>query len=136
MKILALDFSSTQRSAAVLGGYGAIVCEAVDSSPGRDMKPFALIESALRQAKLEREAIECIAVGIGPGSYAGIRVAISLAQGWQLATGVKLIGISSVECIAAQAAADGVSGKFSVVIDAQRGEFYLASFEVINGALM
>ncbi len=133
MKILALDFSSTQRSAAVLGGYGAIVCEAVDSSPGRDMKPFALIESALRQAKLEREAIECIAVGIGPGSYAGIRVAISLAQGWQLATGVKLIGISSVECIAAQAAADGVSGKFSVVIDAQRGEFYLASFEVING---
>ena len=133
MKILALDFSSPQRSAAVLNGDSATACEAIDSSPGRDMKPFALIESALKQARLEREAIECIVIGIGPGSYAGIRVAISLAQGWQLATHVKLLGISSVECIAAQAVTDGISGKFNVVIDAQRNEFYLASYEAING---
>lgn len=132
MKILALDFSSAQRTAAVLNDGDAIAHEAGDASPGRDMKPFALIESALRLAKLEREDIECIAVGIGPGSYAGIRVAISLAQGWQLATGIKLLGISSVECIAAQAATDGGSGKFSVAIDALRGEFYLASYET-NG---
>lgn len=132
MKILALDFSSAQRTTAVLNDGDMVAHEAIDTSPGRDMKPFALIESALRLAKLEREDIECIAVGIGPGSYAGIRVAISLAQGWQLGTGVKLLGISSVECIAAQAAADGVSEKFSVAIDAQRGEFYLASYET-NG---
>ena len=64
---------------------------------------------------------------------AGIRVAISLAQGWQLGTGVKLLGISSVDCIAAQAAADGVRGKFSVAIDAQRGEFYMAGYEATEG---
>ena len=132
MKILALDFSSSQRSAAVLTDANAAAHEAIDTSPGRDMRPFALIESALRQAKLEREAIECIAVGIGPGSYAGIRVAISLAQGWQLATGVKLLGIGSVECIAAQAVASGVRGKFCVAIDAQRGEFYLGAYEATN----
>jgi tRNA threonylcarbamoyladenosine biosynthesis protein TsaB len=133
MKILALDFSSAQRSAAVFNDDDAAAHEAVDASPGRDMKPFALIESALRQAKLEREDIECIAVGIGPGSYAGIRVAISLAQGWQLATGVKLLGVSSVDCIAAQAVASGVIGNFSVAIDAQRGEVYLASYEASGG---
>ena len=60
-------------------------------------------------------------------------VAISLAQGWQLATGVKLLGVSSVESIAAQAVAEGVSGKFNVVIDAQRGEFYLAGYEADHG---
>lgn len=133
MKILALDFSSAQRSAAVWNGDNATVREAIDLSPGRDMKPFALIEAALRQGGLEREAIEGIAVGLGPGSYAGIRVAISLAQGWQLATGVKLLGISSVAVIAAQAVADGVVGQFSVVIDAQRGEFYLAGYEGSGG---
>lgn len=133
MKILALDFSSPQRSVAVLTAPEAAAHEVLDSSPGRDMKPFALIEAALRQAGLEREAIECLAIGLGPGSYTGIRVAVSLAQGWQLATGVKLLGVSSVECIAAQAATDGSSGKFSVVIDAQRGEFYLASYEVRSG---
>ena len=134
MKILALDFSSPQRSVAVLTASDAAAHEILDSSPGRDMKPFALIEAALRQAGLEREAIECLAIGLGPGSYTGIRVAVSLAQGWQLATGVKLLGVSSVECLAAQAVTDEVSGKFSVVIDAQRGEFYLASYETQNGA--
>jgi tRNA threonylcarbamoyladenosine biosynthesis protein TsaB len=134
MKILALDFSCSQRSVAVLTDANSAGAEAIDGSPGRDMKPFALIESALRQANLEREAIECIGIGLGPGSYAGIRVAISIAQGWQLATGVKLLGISSVECIAAQAVADGITGKFNVVIDAQRGEFYLGSYEGSNGS--
>ena len=65
MKILALDFSSTQRSVAVLNDGDAAAYQVIDASTGRDMKPFALIEAALRQAKLEREAIECIAVGIG-----------------------------------------------------------------------
>jgi tRNA threonylcarbamoyladenosine biosynthesis protein TsaB len=135
MKILALDFSSPQRSVAVLTGADAPGVEVVDSSPGRDMKPFALIEAALHKAGLEREAIECLAIGIGPGSYTGIRVALALAQGWQLATGVKLLGVSSVAVVAAQAVAMGVSGRFNVVVDAQRGEFYLAGYEAGSGAL-
>jgi tRNA A37 threonylcarbamoyladenosine modification protein TsaB len=40
------------------------------------------------------------------------------------------LGVSSAECIAAQARADGVSGKAAVVIDAQRGEFYLAGYDL------
>lgn len=133
MKILALDFSSPQRSVAVLADNDPVTHEVVDAAPGRDMKPFALIESALSKAGLERETIECLAIGLGPGSYTGIRVAISLAQGWQLATGVKLLGLSSVDCIAVQAAAAGVNGRFSIVIDAQRGELYLAGYETSHG---
>ncbi len=129
MTILALDFSSPQRSVAVLNCEGLVLSEQVDASTGRDMRPFALIESALRAANLEREAIDCVAVGIGPGSYTGIRVGISLAQGWQLATGVKVLGISSVECVAQQAGAMGISGRFHVVIDAQRRECYVADYE-------
>jgi tRNA threonylcarbamoyl adenosine modification protein YeaZ len=62
-----------------------------------------LVEEALRQARCEREEIETIAVGLGPGSYTGIRGAIALAQGWQLGRGVNVIGLSSVECLAAGA---------------------------------
>jgi tRNA threonylcarbamoyl adenosine modification protein YeaZ len=136
MKILALEFSSPQRSVAVIspdtGGNLLASGEAVDTATGHTTKPFALIESALRSAGLEREEIECIVVGIGPGSYTGIRAAIALAQGWQLARGVKLLGISSAECLAVQAGAafpQSPGGKFSVVIDAQREEFYLADYE-------
>lgn len=139
MKILALDFSSPQRRVAVLNADAAreviAMSEIVDASPGRTSKPLGMAEQALQQTGIEREQVDCIAVGLGPGSYTGIRAAISLAQGWQLAREVKLLGISSVECTAAQAQADAFIGQCSVVIDAQREEFYLADWEIRDGAI-
>jgi tRNA threonylcarbamoyl adenosine modification protein YeaZ len=148
MKILALEFSSAQRSVAVIqtrddppgvhslgsgeipntlkGGHHTDVVEA----GGRSTKALAMVEEALRAAGLEREQIECLAVGLGPGSYVGVRAAIALAQGWQLGRDVKLLGISSAECLAAQAQAEGIHGRVHVVIDAQRDEFYVARYEL------
>jgi tRNA threonylcarbamoyladenosine biosynthesis protein TsaB len=131
MTILALEFSSEQRSAA-LARDGVVLAEACESG-GRNTKAFALIEKVLASARLAREEIEVIAVGLGPGSYTGIRAAIAVAQGWQLARGVKLLGISSAEGLAAQAQAAKTFGRVNVVIDAQRGEFYLATWE-LSGA--
>ncbi|HOC55922.1 MAG TPA: tRNA (adenosine(37)-N6)-threonylcarbamoyltransferase complex dimerization subunit type 1 TsaB [Verrucomicrobiota bacterium] len=133
MKILALEFSSPQRSVAVLeGGTDAgrpARGEAIETGT-RATNALGLVEEALRQGQLEREQIECLAVGLGPGSYAGIRLAIALAQGWQLARPVRLLGVSSAECLAAQAQAEGVFGRVEVVIDAQRNEFYLAGYDL------
>ena len=128
MKILALEFSSSQRSVAVLDSAGRM-SEVVETGAGANA-PLVMIEDALRQSTLEREQIECLALGLGPGSYTGIRAAIALAQGWQLARGVKLLGISSADCLAAQAQAEGVCGEVAIAIDAQRQEFYLAEYEI------
>ena len=133
MKILALEFSSPQRSVALLQTTKDLrQCEAHEAteSGAQSNRPFELIDRVIREAKLEREAVEKIAIGLGPGSYNGMRAAIALAQGWQLGRGVQLQGISSVECIVAQAHAEGISGRVAVVIDAQRGEFYLANYEI------
>ena len=135
MKILALEFSSAQRSVAVLQGppsarsAGLNLSEAVETG-GPATQAFAMIALALRQANLERQQIEVVAVGLGPGSYTGIRAAIAIAQGWQLTRGVELLGLSSAECLAAQARTEGLQGPVAVAIDAQRGEFYLANYEV------
>jgi tRNA threonylcarbamoyl adenosine modification protein YeaZ len=91
-----------------------------------------MIEEALRRACLEREQIDGLALGLGPGSYTGIRAAVALAQGWQLGRSVNLQGVSSADCVVAQAQAEGLTGRLAVVIDAQRGEFYLASYEVTS----
>ena len=128
MTILALEFSSSQRSVAVARD-GRVLAETSETG-GRETKAFSMIETVLAAAGLGREEIECLAVGLGPGSYTGIRVALSIAQGWQLACGVKLLGIGSGECLVAQAQAEKISGRVNVVIDAQRGEFYLATYEV------
>jgi len=148
MKILAFDFSSSLRSVAVV----VVEDKGADSASGMPGKPgvrvtgralgkgakrtdaFELIESALGQAGVKRGEIECLAVGLGPGSYMGIRAALAVAQGWQLALGVRVVGVSSVECVAAQLAADGISGSCSVIVDAQRREFYRADYELVGGA--
>jgi tRNA threonylcarbamoyladenosine biosynthesis protein TsaB len=128
MTILALEFSSSQRSVAIARG-GEVLAEAAETGE-RGTNAFGMIEEVLATAKIKREEIECLAVGLGPGSYTGIRVALSIAQGWQLARGVKLLGIGSVECLVAQTQAEKMFGRVNVVIDAQRGEFYLATYEV------
>src|SRR5277367_3825017 len=102
MKILAVEFSSTERSVAVVQCAGADASGPLvlgRASETNDHRALALVEEALKQAGCEREEIETIAVGLGPGSYTGIRGAIAFAQGWHLGRGVQLIGISSVECL-------------------------------------
>jgi tRNA threonylcarbamoyladenosine biosynthesis protein TsaB len=133
MKILALEFSSPQRSVAVTqertGAEPLASGEAIETG-ARSTNALGLVEEALQQAQIELAQIEGLAIGLGPGSYNGIRLAIALAQGWQLARPVKLLGISTADCLAAQAQADGIFGRVQVVIDAQRGEFYLAGYEI------
>lgn len=131
MMILALEFSSPRRSAALARG-DLILSEAVESG-GRGTGAFSMIEEVLAAAKAEREQIEMVCVGLGPGSHTGIRAAISIARGWQLAGGIKLAGRSSVDAIAARAHSEGIFGRVGVVIDAQRNELYLAGFDISEG---
>jgi tRNA threonylcarbamoyl adenosine modification protein YeaZ len=132
MRVLAIEFSTARRSVAVIsakGGTAFAVAEAGKTSAGQG-GALALIEQALREGGLEREQIDCIAIGLGPGSYTGIRCAIALAQGWQIARPINLLGISSIECLACQAQRFGIYGRVNIVIDAQRNEFYLAAYEI------
>ena len=133
MKILAIEFSSDHRSVAVLDGERLLAAQTV--TEGRDTAAVQLIESALGQAEVGRSEIECIAVGIGPGSYTGIRAAIALTQGWQLALGVKVQAVDSLEALATGEQAAGRRGEITLAVDAQRGEFYLARFELADDGI-
>ena len=129
MTILALEFSSERRSVA-LARDGQLLAEAAQQTQSRATDALGLIEKVLADAGISREAVEIIAVGLGPGSYTGIRAAIAVAQGWQLARDVKLLGIGSADALAAQAQGGKILGRVNVAIDAQRNEFYLATWEI------
>jgi len=148
MKILAVEFSSAQRSVAVWesGDAAAPVLlgsareppeprvdkasGAMPPSPFPPRRNLGLVEEALAEAKCRREEMGALAVGLGPGSYTGIRGAIALGQGWQLGRGIQLLGVSSVECLAGQARAEGWRGPVNIIVDAQRNEFYLARYQI------
>jgi tRNA threonylcarbamoyladenosine biosynthesis protein TsaB len=129
MTILALEFSSARRSVA-LAQAGQVLAEASETGGHRTTNAFRLLDSVLSTARIPRAQIDTLAVGLGPGSYTGIRAAIALAQGWELATGVKLLGLSSAEVLAAQAQKEKLFGRVNVIIDAQRSEFYLTTWHV------
>jgi tRNA threonylcarbamoyl adenosine modification protein YeaZ len=151
MKILAVEFSSAQRSVAVwesgdaaapvlLGSAREGPARCLPDSPSTirtsqfpSRRSLGLVEEALAEAHCRREEIGALAVGLGPGSYTGIRGAIALGQGWQLGRGVKLLGVSSVECLAGQARAAGRRGRVNIIVDAQRNEFYLGRYEIEEG---
>jgi tRNA threonylcarbamoyladenosine biosynthesis protein TsaB len=133
MTILALEFSSERRSVA-LSRDGRLLAEAAQQTESRATDALGMIEKVLADVKISRDAIEAIAVGLGPGSYTGIRAAIAVAQGWQLARNVKLLGVSNADSFAAQAQAEKIFGRVNVVIDAQRNEFYLATWDISETA--
>jgi tRNA threonylcarbamoyladenosine biosynthesis protein TsaB len=68
-----------------------------------------------------------VTVGIGPGSYTGLRVGIATAQGIARAAGAKLIGIPSGEALAHAELSPGEQG--DLLIDARGGALYHARFE-------
>ena len=80
-------------------------------------------------AGLEFEAVQRIAVTIGPGSFTGLRVGLAFAKGLGLALGIPLAGIGTLEALA------GVSaGRCAAVIDGGRGRVYVQAFlgEAVN----
>jgi len=125
---LALEFSSDRRSVAVARG-GEVLTEVVHEGT-RQTPIFALITDALARAGVAREAVALLAVGLGPGSYTGVRLAIATAQGWQLATELKVARVNSLANLA-RVAAETLpdSGPVLLAVDAQRGEFAAAPAE-------
>ena len=132
MNILAIEFSAPERSVAVArraeNGQVTLLAS-VQESEFRTVTGLMLIDRALKEAKVAAGDINTIALGLGPGSYAGIRAAIAIAQGWQLAHGVKVFTLGSDLILAETARGKGFFGELTIIVDAQRGEVYMARYQ-------
>jgi tRNA threonylcarbamoyladenosine biosynthesis protein TsaB len=115
MKILALELSTARGSLAWLDTEVEFVREWPN-----DRKNSAMFFENLQIVRTEFGAPETIIVGLGPGSYAGTRIAISAAIGIQLSSDAHLIGWPSI------CAMESDAPKYCVVGDARRKSFFLA----------
>lgn len=84
------------------------------------------IERLFARARVERGAVAGIGVGVGPGSYTGVRVGIATGQGLARAWGVPLAGTSTLAALALAGLLPGASG--IAALDARRGNVYAARF--------
>jgi tRNA threonylcarbamoyladenosine biosynthesis protein TsaB len=124
--LLALD-TSTRYGAIALGRADGSLFHAVGDPQwrhGRALVPN--VRDLLREAGLSPRELGGVAVGLGPGSYTGLRVGVTAAKTFAYATGCLLAGFDSLEAIARNA--PGECLRVSVIADAQRGDLFVADF--------
>jgi tRNA threonylcarbamoyladenosine biosynthesis protein TsaB len=125
MKILALELSTARGSLAWLDSKVELVREWPN-----DRKNSGAFFENLHDVTKNFGAPDVIVVGLGPGSYAGTRIAISAAIGLQISAGAQLIGFPSI-CAIESAEAD-----YCVIGDARRKSFFFARIsgnELVEG---
>jgi tRNA threonylcarbamoyladenosine biosynthesis protein TsaB len=73
--------------------------------------------------------VDLVAVGLGPGSFTGLRVGIATAKGLVLGLGIAARGVSTLDALGAGIAAAGAPGQRLAVLDGYRGEVFVALYD-------
>lgn len=112
--ILSLDASTHHGSVALVSGRQVLQELSIETPRGRGGALFSALEGILRDAPDIRRVV----VGIGPGSYNGVRSAIAASWGIAMARKIPLVGISSLLGLD--------EGNYCAVGDARRGQYFFA----------
>jgi tRNA threonylcarbamoyladenosine biosynthesis protein TsaB len=114
MLILAFD-TATDVATSALVADGEVLGERAS----RAVTLLEDIDALLRQSGTHTRDVDALAVGIGPGSFTGVRIGLSTARGLALALGLPVAGVSTLDALAA-----GAPGALPV-IDARRREVFV-----------
>ncbi|MEL6172512.1 MAG: tRNA (adenosine(37)-N6)-threonylcarbamoyltransferase complex dimerization subunit type 1 TsaB [Pseudomonadota bacterium] len=116
--VLAFDTSAAHCAAALLlRGQVLTVCETMQKGQAERLMP--LLQEFLRANRLDFSNLTRIGVGVGPGNFTGIRIAVSAARGLSLALGVRAVGVSGFD------ATRHASGRSIAAIPAPRETAYI-----------
>lgn len=130
MKLLALDTSSIACTAGAL--HGDSIATRYEEQPRAHTKILMpMIRSVLEEAGLDVAELDAVVLGNGPGSFIGMRIGASVAQGIAFAAGIDIVPVSS---LAAVAVAAGDTGEVvAVAQDAHMQQVYLGLYRIAAG---
>jgi tRNA threonylcarbamoyl adenosine modification protein YeaZ len=127
--LLAIDTAAPRLQLGLLRPDDAIDMLVEDMAQGQAERIFPAIAELLARNGMAYAGLERIAVTTGPGSFTGLRIGLSAARGLGLALDIPVLGVPSLTAISLQGGPYGWDGdRFSVVIDARRGEQYMQTF--------
>ena len=133
MIVLGIETAATVCAAAVVDG-GVVLSERSLTEPHiHSERLMRLIDDAIATTGLEIEKLEGIAVSIGPGSFTGLRIGLSVAKGLAYAADKPILPIPTLEALAWRAFGSGLAHECDMLLpmlDARRAEVYLAGYRV------
>ena len=122
--------STTPHLGVALTDGDAILAESILPADRKHLENLPrLVSEALEIAGMGLEDVNAFAAALGPGSFSGVRIGLAAVKGFRLALKKPMVGVSSLEILAAQAAPDAQS--IFPVIDAGRGQVYAAFIESV-----
>lgn len=127
MKILAFDGTAKAASVAVADGDKILACHTVDNGLTQSELLLPMAEDMLKSLKLGFSDIELLATSVGPGSFTGVRIGVSLIKGLAFGRNIPCAGVSTLEALAENLR--GLRGIIVPCMDARRGQVYTATFE-------
>lgn len=128
MRILAFETSASWCSVGFVDSDGVTQHEEpVGNAQSERLLP--IVRTVLQRAGAALEDIDAIAFGAGPGSFTGVRIAASVAQGLALGLERPVIGVCTLEALAWQARHDRAIERVVACTDARMGEVYIAAYE-------
>jgi len=135
LRVLGIETSSERGSVALVEG-DAVVASAHHQEPSQHAERLLpLLEQVLARAGWDKRSLSRVAVGVGPGSFTGLRIGIAIAHGLALGLGIEAVGVGSLRAIAAaHPASDGRLR--AVVRDARREELFVAVYDRAGGELL
>lgn len=128
--ILALDTSTRTLLTALGLADGSIFSVEGPTGPGPQHGRLVVpsLRETIEKASISRDQLALLAVGLGPGSFTGLRIGLTAMKGLALAWNLPLVGLSSFDVLAWSLPEPPAA--FRVAIDAQRGDCQLAAFEL------
>ena len=127
MNLLTIDTASNACSAALLSDTATF--EEFEIAPRQHTELLIpMIDSVLTRAGVARSQLDAIAFVAGPGSFTGIRIATSVAQGMSLGLNIPVISLSSLLVLASSAKNALDTDEIFPCLDARRGQVYWAHY--------
>ncbi len=133
MTVLGIDTATTVTAVGVVRD-GEILSDVSEvTTVGHAGQLPGLVNRALVESGVGLDDVEGIGVSVGPGSFTGLRVGLSFAKGVAFSGGCRLVGVATMDALATLAPER--HSFVAVVLDARRGETYLALFRRYGGRL-
>src|ERR1700751_6254902 len=129
MRVLAIDTALAACAAAVLDtNHGIVASETLPMVRGHAEALIPLIARVMERSDMTFRNLGRVAVTTGPGSFTGVRVGLAAARGFGVATGVPVVGVSTLSVYAAPYLAGNGKSPVVVAIDARHEHVFLQVF--------
>lgn len=129
MTLLGFD-TATATCSAALWAEGAVIAHRRSEAGGRHAETLVpMLREVAAEGGTTLADVECFAVTVGPGSFTGIRIGLAAARGLALAGKRPLIGLSTLEVLAAGVPDGEREGPILAALDAGRGRLYAQLFD-------